>query len=496
MATQRDDDHLNRRIPESKAEGTFDRDLHRTLDLTVRQVNELEEKVDRVAGRAGGGGAGERLAELEEKLSSFGDKLSGVEDRLEQIEFEARDEVFLEPIRLRAGKSFVGGTAGGEHTVVFNEDRSPSQKALTFLSKGPDAQTTASVTPQGTVFGRDTESAPRGARAEVDVRGGMSVTDGIRFRGSGEKRYADVWAGSGGTLHMAPKAPDPAFPGPAPADVELHADQVLPHRPYETSLGSQQKKYQSAHAAELWVDQLVAQKKIATIGGSVFVGPTTELTQPLSGDPGDAHRRPPKDYYNYIRVKHNQMSPGDVVLMDNFTRAEFLRIESEPTEIEAVREEEGGSNSPFNFTREHNYRYRVERDLDGTGANNWGEGAAVANTGRKASGFIDLYATRSQRSENESGPSMAISEREEDKSFWDITQNRKVRKRLGRNPLSRRVPTMNSDDSSHFRLVAPLKVRYVRPACAAKLRSPSRRQEKVRSREPGVLTALVRSSSP
>ena len=74
-----------------------------------------------------------------------------------------------------------------------------------------------------------------------------------------------------------------------------------------------------------------------------------------------------------------------------------MRVESEPVQIEAENEEEGGDGNPFDFVRDYNYRYKVERDLDGSGANDWKKGAAVANTGRKRSGFLDLYAERSRR---------------------------------------------------------------------------------------------------
>lgn len=395
MATQRRDDHLDRRIPESQNEGTFDRDLHRTLDLTVGQVNELEEKVHSFAesdslGQTGA--SGDQIDDLESKLSELEKSLSGwiagLEEKIDLLDFEARDEVFTEPVEFRASETkFIGAGGQGAHTAEFQAPE------LRFRSRS----------------GSEPFSLQSG-RADFE--------DVARFQSDGAGEHVDLWAGSGGRLNVAPKRPDSAFQGPASSDVVFEADELLPKESYETSLGSQRKKYQSIHAAELWIESLVAQQKIATIGGSIFVGPTTELTKPLSGDPDDAHRRPVRDFYNYIRVKHNQMSPGDVVLMDNFTRVEFLRVVSGPTEIDAENPEEGGSDSPFDFFRDHNYRYEVERDLDGSGANDWAQGAAVANTGRKSSGFIDLYATRSRRAENESGPSMAISVREEDKSSY------------------------------------------------------------------------------
>jgi len=53
---------------------------------------------------------------------------------------------------------------------------------------------------------------------------------------------------------------------------------VLPFLGYEINLGSLQKKYLTLHAAELWVETLVAADTIATIGGRILVGPTTVLT--------------------------------------------------------------------------------------------------------------------------------------------------------------------------------------------------------------------------
>jgi len=50
---------------------------------------------------------------------------------------------------------------------------------------------------------------------------------------------------------------------------------------YKTNLGSLQKKYLTIHAAELWVETLVAQNTIATIGGEILVAPTTTLTRDL-----------------------------------------------------------------------------------------------------------------------------------------------------------------------------------------------------------------------
>jgi len=56
---------------------------------------------------------------------------------------------------------------------------------------------------------------------------------------------------------------------------------VRPQTNYDLNLGMINKKWLTIHAAELWVETLVAQDTIATIGGRILVGPTTQLTADL-----------------------------------------------------------------------------------------------------------------------------------------------------------------------------------------------------------------------
>lgn len=135
---------------------------------------------------------------------------------------------------------------------------------------------------------------------------------------------------------------------------------VLPETGYDLNLGSLQKKYLTLHAAELWVETLVAQDTIATIGGRILVGPTTVLTSDLGSGATS------------ITVKHNQMASGDRVYMEADGKVEFMSIDSGP-----------GGGGP--------YTYDVTRNLDGTGANQWYAGDAMFNTGTTGDGFIDLY---------------------------------------------------------------------------------------------------------
>lgn len=135
---------------------------------------------------------------------------------------------------------------------------------------------------------------------------------------------------------------------------------ILPNTGYSKHLGAATNKFLTLHAAELWVDTLVANSTMATIGGRILVGPTTELTSDLGT--GDTS----------IAVKHNQMVSGDRVFMESAGAVEFLAITSGPS-----------GTGP--------YTYSVTRNLDGTGANAWTAGDAVFNTGQTGSGFMDLF---------------------------------------------------------------------------------------------------------
>jgi hypothetical protein len=153
-------------------------------------------------------------------------------------------------------------------------------------------------------------------------------------------------------------------------------DDILPQTGYDLNIGSLQKKYLTLHAAELWVETLVAQDTIATVGGRILVGPTTMLTSDLTTGA------------TTIYVKHNQMTSGDRVYLEADGKVEFM----------AVTSAAGGAGP---------YSYSVTRNLDGSGANVWYAGDAVFNTGQTGDGFIDLYSVRGVQSASEAGPTIA-----------------------------------------------------------------------------------------
>ena len=123
--------------------------------------------------------------------------------------------------------------------------------------------------------------------------------------------YADIYSNSGGNLMLKPTG-----------DIYTDPDglDVLPERPYEVNIGSPFRKYLSLHVAELWVETLVAQDVISTIGGRIFVGPTTVLTRDITPST------------TTIYVEHNQMVAGDTVHLEARGKVEWMYVTSGPSE--------------------------------------------------------------------------------------------------------------------------------------------------------------------
>jgi hypothetical protein len=138
---------------------------------------------------------------------------------------------------------------------------------------------------------------------------------------------------------------------------------LTPGSNYTINLGSLSSKFLTLHAAELWVETLVAQNTMATIGGRVLVAPTNILTADLATGT------------TTLTVKYNNLANGDRVYLEADGKVEWM----------AVTSGAGGSAGAYTYT--------VTRNLDGSGANVWFSGDAVLNTGTTGDGFIDLYST-------------------------------------------------------------------------------------------------------
>ena len=167
---------------------------------------------------------------------------------------------------------------------------------------------------------------------------------------------------------------------------------VLPTGSILKDLGDYNRKWRSLYAAELYVETLVAQDVLATIGGRIMVAPTTKIIADLAA--GGAT----------IDVEHN-----------NLTSA-FVYMASAPGGIAQVEVMKcGATATPITG----GYRYTVTRNLDGSGANAWVSGDAVANIGAVAGqGWIELTSTNTAR--NHLGPTIAIYARTGTAAWTDV----------------------------------------------------------------------------
>ncbi len=207
-------------------------------------------------------------------------------------------------------------------------------------------------------------------------------------------KYATLSVGSGGNLTLAPTGA--LVLNPAGASVE-------PQTAYTVNLGSLQKKYLAVHAAELWVNTLVAVETLATIGGRVMVGPTTELLYDLSAAGNNSQAGvAPAPGYTYVRIKHNNFGVYDIGLMEAAGKVEFFRTENHPAH---------DADKCYKTIGAGDYEYYFARNLDGSGANAWYAGDALFNTGSQGEGFIDLYSVRGVANSSSAGPTILMNVR-------------------------------------------------------------------------------------
>jgi hypothetical protein len=138
---------------------------------------------------------------------------------------------------------------------------------------------------------------------------------------------------------------------------------VLPNTGYTTNIGALTNKYLALYAGELWVETLVAQNTIATIGGRVLVAPTNLLTADLASGATTG------------QFKYNNLANGDFIYFEANGNVEFIKVTSSAS---------GSAGA---------YTYTLSRNQDGSGANNWSSGDACIDTGSASNtgGYIDLY---------------------------------------------------------------------------------------------------------
>ena len=178
------------------------------------------------------------------------------------------------------------------------------------------------------------------------------------------------------TIQGIATSSSPTFAGLTAINGTSNTQTILPLTKYTYNLGALSNKFLTLHAAELWVETLVAQNTIATIGGRILVGRTNTLIADLT------------DVATTIDVKYNNFVNGDRVYMEANGSIEFIAIASTASVIT------GG------------YRYTVTRNLDGSGANAWNAGDAIFDTGTTGDGFIDLYSVQGLKGSSQAGPAI------------------------------------------------------------------------------------------
>jgi hypothetical protein len=157
--------------------------------------------------------------------------------------------------------------------------------------------------------------------------------------------------------------------------------EVSPDRGYQTNLGRLTSKYLALHAAELWVETLVQQDTLATVGGRVLIGPTSVFARDAAA--GDV----------YITLKHS-FPAGSILYAEAGGQVEFMQVNANYGACNAA----GGILCP-GVADGAGFAYYVSRNLDPSPSNAWSAGDAVFHTGTTATGegWIDLYSVRSMK---------------------------------------------------------------------------------------------------
>lgn len=258
--------------------------------------------------------------------------------------------------------------------VTSNEVAAQTVRADRFtFNTGPCVLRSGSGTPEGVVTGNVCDTFWRTDTGIIYTKTSGTGNTGwttTGLTGSGTTNTLPLWTGTT-TL-------GDSFIRQSSNDIitDPSGNDILPATGYDINLGSLTTKYLSLHAAELWVETLVAQNTMATIGGRVIVAPTTLLTADLASGATS------------MQVKHNDLANGDRVYLESNGSVEFLAVTSSAS---------GSAGA---------YIYSITRNLDGSGANNWVAGDAVLNTGTTGNGFIDLYSVRGVKAGTEIGPTI------------------------------------------------------------------------------------------
>lgn len=158
-------------------------------------------------------------------------------------------------------------------------------------------------------------------------------------------------------------------------------------------LGDYNRKWRTLFAAELYVETLVAQSVLATIGGRIMVAPTAKLI----ADVDTSQTTIDTDFSSYLNGDYIYFAtaPGGIA------QIEVMKVTSAAAAIT------GG------------YRYSVIRALDGTPVNSWVAGDAGVSLGNAVGkGYIELTSTSTIH--NHLGPNITIYSRVSTANWNDV----------------------------------------------------------------------------
>lgn len=277
----------------------------------------------------------------------------------------------------------LGANAQGQLVAGFNADRLDGQDGSYYLDWNNLANVPAVFPP----------AAHTHLWSEVDKSGSsladLETREHDDLEGVGPSDHHNpVTVGFGLGLNTQQVYVDQAMV-PTWTGIHKYSAAGQPTNDLGTDWGYYNHKWRTIYAAELFVQTLVAQDVMATVGGQIVVAPTTKLIANCGSGA------------TTIDVEHNSLTNGDYVQLKTapagVPQLEIMRITGTPTTIT------GG------------YRYSVTRNLDGTGANDWFAGDAVLKLG---AGFIDLTSTSTTLADL--GPTIAIYDRTDTANWNDI----------------------------------------------------------------------------
>lgn len=188
--------------------------------------------------------------------------------------------------------------------------------------------TVGSISTAGVVsMADDVDTTHRFGRAFVGYVGGVDYAGFGHRDWSTPSTYAFLQGGSGDpNTYINAQTGYNVFHRINNNDVlQMNAQRLNPAGSGQIDLGDYNRKYRTLFASELYVEVLVAQSVMATIGGRIMVAPTTKLIADVNA------------YQSYIDVKDNSIFAGDFIRLETAPggapQVESMQVMSTPTTI-------------------------------------------------------------------------------------------------------------------------------------------------------------------